>query len=538
MKSTTTTRLLAAFAAFLWVSAAAAGDRYIVQFLPGKALAGKAAVALAGGKIARDLSAHDAVAAHLPAAAVRALERNPNVEYVEEDPQRFPMAQTVPYGITMVQAPQVDAGNVAGREVCIIDSGYNLGHEDLQTGGVTGAPDGGAGVWYVDGCGHGTHVAGTIAALNNNVGVVGVVPNGNLNLHIVRVFGGDCAWAYASDLVAALDQCTAAGANVVSMSLGGTFKSRTEDRAFKNAYGAGVLSVAAAGNDGNTRNSYPASYDSVVSVAAIDANKVVADFSQQNGQVELAAPGVAVRSTVPMGTGLEGSVAVGANTYAANPMEGSPTGSVSGALVDCGDGTSTCSGASGKVCLIQRGTITFAEKVAACEAGGGTAAIIYNNVAGALLGTLNGATTTIPSVGVSDTDGAALLTQLGASANVAVSPSNYAEWDGTSMATPHVSGVAALVWSNHTDCTNAEVRTALDNTAEDLGAAGRDNAYGYGLVRAKAADDYLQANGCGSTGGGGGGGSCPLLPKGASCSTDSECCSGSCKGKPGSTTCK
>jgi hypothetical protein len=67
----------------------------------------------------------------------------------------------------------------------------------------------------------------------------------------------------------------------------------------------------------------------------------------------------------------------------------------------------------------------------------------------------------------------------------------YEKWDGTSMATPHVSGVAALIWSANTTWTNAEIRDALTNTAEDLGDPGRDVAYGYGLVQAKAALNYL-----------------------------------------------
>ncbi|HVE87272.1 MAG TPA: S8 family serine peptidase, partial [Myxococcales bacterium] len=69
--------------------------------------------------------------------------------------------------------------------------------------------------------------------------------------------------------------------------------------------------------------------------------------------------------------------------------------------------------------------------------------------------------------------------------------SGYEAWDGTSMATPHVSGVAALIWSAYPTKTATQVRAALQNTARDLGAAGRDNAYGYGLVQAKAALDYL-----------------------------------------------
>jgi serine protease len=69
--------------------------------------------------------------------------------------------------------------------------------------------------------------------------------------------------------------------------------------------------------------------------------------------------------------------------------------------------------------------------------------------------------------------------------------SGYEAWDGTSMATPHVSGVAALVWSNFPALTNADIRSALESTAEDLGVAGRDNYFGWGLVQAKAAYDLL-----------------------------------------------
>ena len=103
----------------------------------------------------------------------------------------------------------------------------------------------------------------------------------------------------SSTLVNALNSCRAAGANVVSMSLGGAFKSRTEELAFNDANKAGVLSIAAAGNAGNNTTSYPAGYASVMSVAAVDANEVKGSFSQVNKDVEIAAPGVAVLSTTP-----------------------------------------------------------------------------------------------------------------------------------------------------------------------------------------------------------------------------------------------
>ncbi|MFP3416270.1 S8 family serine peptidase, partial [Bacillus sp. SIMBA_074] len=83
---------------------------------------------------------------------------------------------------------------------------------------------------------------------------------------------------------------------VINMSLGGAGSNTTEGNAMQAAYDANVLLIAAAGNDGNTALSYPASYDSVVSVAAVDDSKAHADFSQRNSQVELAGPGVAVLS--------------------------------------------------------------------------------------------------------------------------------------------------------------------------------------------------------------------------------------------------
>ena len=73
--------------------------------------------------------------------------------------------------------------------MCVIDSGFNQGHEDLPATFVTGTNNSGTGNWSQDRCGHGTHVSGTIAAVSNDVGVVGVLPGGNLPMHIVKVFG-------------------------------------------------------------------------------------------------------------------------------------------------------------------------------------------------------------------------------------------------------------------------------------------------------------------------------------------------------------
>ena len=178
-------------------------------------------------------------------------------------------------------------------------------------------------------------------------------------------------------------------------------------------------------------------------------------------------------------------------------MDGSPKSTVQAPLANFGLGDAVTAGTmSGKVCLIARGTIEFGLKVSNCQASGGVGAIVYNNVAGGFGGTTGTYVTTIPSVTASDTEGAAMMAQLGQTATVTVAASNYAFFDGTSMATPHVSAVAALVRS-YTGCSGSALRTSLNNSAKDLGAAGRDTKFGYGLVQAKGAVDRIASLGCG-----------------------------------------
>lgn len=479
-------------------------------------------------KIHYDFPELGAYVVSFPRAALNGILNNPFVIDVEEDAERYPISdmagqvtkealdvvdpngQVVPYGIDMVQARDVwdvnrdgavDAGAPTGatRTLCIIDSGYYQDHLDLPNadGGYSQVDDN----WARDGFGHGSHVGGTIAAENNDFGVVGVTP-GTVNLHIIKFFADDGNATFASNLVDALNRCRAAGANVVSMSLGGSRSVRTEKTAFLNAYNAGVLSIAAAGNDGVSSYSYPASYDSVMSVAAIDSNKVVADFSQFNSQVEIAAPGVAVLSTLPY---LETNQAtVDGVVYSGRHIEFSARGNSSGALVNGGLCDSVGSWA-GKVVLCERGVIDFYTKVANAQAGGGVAAIVYNNEPGGFLGTLGeGNSTSIIGISLSQEDGQYLVANkigrtAAVSSSIVIPGSGYEAWDGTSMATPHVSAVAALVWSWNPSLTNIEIRNALTATAQDLGAGGRDVYYGYGLVQARAALEYLGYDGGGTT---------------------------------------
>src|SRR5262249_47008246 len=149
-----------------------------------------------------------------------------------------------------------------------------------------------------------------------------------------------CGSFNSSLIMSGLTACRNAGANVISMSLGGTGRSQAEQNAFTAAYNAGVLSIAAAGNDGMTVGSvdpysYPASYDNVVSVAAIDSTEALATFSQENDHVELAAPGVGVLSTVPYIDTV--TLTVGGVTFSGTHVEGAPrTMGVTGNLVDGG----------------------------------------------------------------------------------------------------------------------------------------------------------------------------------------------------------
>ena len=281
-------------------------DRYLIRIKPSSlvqtpidVLANSLATTL-GGTVNRVLDKHGLIAITLNKQAFNTALNHPAIEYIELDAKRFLKAQTTPYGIPMVQADQVHQADTQAKRVCVIDTGYNLGHPDLptQNDGVTGEANNFAvGSWNRDGNGHGTHVAGTIAALDNQEGVIGVYPG--VNMHIVKIFNDVGQWTFASDLIDGIDQCKDAGSDVVNMSLGGSGSSQSEATAMQQFVDGGMILVAAAGNDGNSSKSYPASYDAVVSVAALDSSETVASYSQFNDQVELSAPGSSVLSTYP-----------------------------------------------------------------------------------------------------------------------------------------------------------------------------------------------------------------------------------------------
>jgi len=517
------TKLSAAtlFALGMAGSAVADDDRYVIQVdNNGKGIV-KALAAQMGGDV--KLEGNGFIAATFSGKnieEVRGLMNNPHVKIVEEDVRRVPLAiynddlgdpnavQITPYAIYQSQANQLALQ--AGQKVCVIDSGLDNSNTDFDWGVISGDNDSGTGNWFDHGGSHGTHVAGTVAAADNGFGVVGMAPG--VPLHIIKVFN-ESGWGYSSDLAHAADLCGQAGANIITMSLGGGGANSTEENAFNAFTNAGGLVLAAAGNDGNTTRSYPAGYSSIMMIGANDADNNIASFSQfppirqrvkgkfvedETIGVEVTAGGVSTLSTVPAGLGTLSNMTADGASYASSVMEN--LGSASAATYFMGTAEAIDAGANGKVCVIDRGVISFHDKVLNCESSGGVGAIIINNVAGMLFGTLGDATTnttTIPAVGAALENRAALVAA--ANATVSVAAGDYAYFDGTSMATPAVAGVAALIWSNHPACTGADIRAALKATAQDQGAAGRDDYFGYGIVKAVDASAYLAGTACGGT---------------------------------------
>ena len=326
-----------------------------------------------GGEVITTYKIIPGLAARVPIGALEALEKNPTIAYIEPDVIVHALEQEVPWGINRIGAPSAWSSSTgAGVKVAILDTGVQHDHPDLAAnikGGISvvGEENSTDNADWNDVHGHGTHVAGTVAAVNNDVGVVGSAPDAWLYGVKVLYDNGE---GPISDIIQGIDWAVENGMQVINMSLGTPDNVSSFKDACDQAYEAGLLLVAAAGNEGDgnpetTEPSYPAAYDSVMAVSMTDSNDQVPSSSNSGPFVELAAPGVGIYST-------------------------------------------------------------------------------HNE-------------------------------------------SGYTTKNGTSMAAPHVSGTAALVWAWNPSLTNVQVRSILQQTAEDLGPAGRDTVYGYGLVRADEA---------------------------------------------------
>jgi subtilisin family serine protease len=262
-----------------------------------------------------------------------------------------------------------------GITVAVVDSGVSAGHQDLVgkvLNGVDYAADEStydpAGLGRVDPSGHGTHVAGIIAAnYNNNVGVTGAAPNVKiLPVRVLSAGGGGSTAAVAAGIIWAADH----GARVINLSVGGPGADEGMHDAVKYAVSKKVVVVGAGGNNRLTTNYpvYPGAFPEAIAVASVDSNLKHSAFSVTGGQIDIAAPGESVLSTY----------------------------------------------------------------------------------------------------------GASI-------------PNDYAYMSGTSMASPYVAAAAALVLSENSALSPSRVASILKTTAIDLGAPGRDDDFGAGLVNPKSA---------------------------------------------------
>lgn len=239
------------------------------------------------------------------------LAKNKNVAYVEKDriiklapPSsdgnvEASSTQETPYGITRVNGV---TGYTGSGVAWVIDTGIDLDHEDLNVDasrGYNAFTRGRDGKSLDDGNGHGSHVAGTIAALNNGVGVIGVAPGATVIP--IKVLDSRGSGSY-SGVIAGVDHVAANGASgdVANMSLGGPISQALDD-AVLSASQNGILFALAAGNDSDDANNYsPARVNgaNIVTISAMDSNDSFAYFSNYgNPPVDYCAPGVSIKST-------------------------------------------------------------------------------------------------------------------------------------------------------------------------------------------------------------------------------------------------
>jgi len=210
-------------------------------------------------------------------------------------PTPTPSPQTIPWGISDINVPQAWlTTNGSEVKIAVIDTGIDYMHPDLAGKVIGGHSFVSHTKDYMDDNGHGTHVAGIIAALNNDIGVVGVAPGASL--YAVKVLDST-GNGYLSDVIDGIQWSVKNNAQVISMSLGLSTDNRALHDAVDAAYNSGVLVIAAAGNTNGGAVTYPAAYSSVIAVSAIDINNSIASFGSVGPQVELAAPGVNVYST-------------------------------------------------------------------------------------------------------------------------------------------------------------------------------------------------------------------------------------------------
>jgi subtilisin family serine protease len=272
----------------------------------------------AGAKVIKKLGLINAVVIHLPEQASdkarAAIQAHAPVVRIDDDlvmqalpkppsppgkdkkpkPGSEQPPQTVPWGVDRIDADLAWVYSTGqGVKVAILDTGIDTSHPDLAANIKGGINTIRSRKGYKDDNGHGTHVAGIVAALNNDIGVVGVAPNAHL--YGVKVLDRSGS-GWLSDVIEGLTWCINNNMQVVNMSLGSSGSNWSFENAINAVYNAGIIQVAAAGNEGGGVN-YPAKYPEVIAITAVDSSNSFAYWSNFGPEVNLAAPGVNVNST-------------------------------------------------------------------------------------------------------------------------------------------------------------------------------------------------------------------------------------------------
>lgn len=483
-------------------------SRVIVRFEPfaDRAALGPALQAAGVREVARTIDLVPGVAvlrttSDNAAEVVAKLNNTPGVQYAELDGVHHVDAQSTGYGVLFIGAPTVWStyGNAGtGVKLAVLDSGLDTGHPDLPapvaissfvTNPVVEGPE--------DLEDHGSHVSGIAVAVDNDIGIVGVAHQAQLVTAKVIANSGS---GFTSDIIAGLDWAVAQGARAVNMSFSGTAFSQAFADSIAAAHAAGTLPVCTMGNTGVEQIRYPAAYPFAMPVANVDGFGMISNTSTSGSHCSVAAPGVSIPSTVPLIAWKSNFVD---SDRSALKITGTSTRTVSAPAYFCGFGGNAIDfppQVSGNIAHIRRGgSFSFATKVTNAFNAGAIGVVISNNTTGLNQASMGAASSTIPAVTVSQADGDVLQANNGAVVTISQfnNGHDYANFSGTSMAAPHVTAAAALLFSNFIPAAPfpalgpSTVRWVLEDTAIEAGDIGFDKRYGWGIINAVGAAGYL-----------------------------------------------
>jgi subtilisin family serine protease len=396
------------------------------------------------------------------------------------------------WNLQMIKAPQAWALGFSGEttRVMLLDTGIDKNHPSIKDNFEKGQDfAGGANpnYAYFDSVGHGTHTSGIVAGTLSPMGSIGVAPKAQLLMGRV-CSSQSCS---ASAVLQGLNWALAEKVDVVSLSLSKPQTSQAESNAVKKLEEANIVVVASSGNDGKANVLYPAALPTVIAVGSMNEDLSKSVFSNWGAELDFVAPGANIFSASPQGKGAITTVLVDGQSVMSATFVGAPLTATpfTSDLINCGNGRPADFPAevNGKTAFIKRGEIKFIEKLNTALKVGAKAVIFYNNEAGLVEGDLHGQVK-IPVALIQQSDGEkisqALLSGKKMTSEISNQVSDYKFDSGTSMATPHVTGVVALIKSKNKSLTPAQVRAILSQAAHQL-PEGPENYFGAGFVDAE-----------------------------------------------------